>query len=79
MSEYELERLNRIQRNQQIMQNMGIDVLGSAINGMNKKKKRPSSRKRRDFRTTSNPENTTTFNGKNNETERKRRGRPRAK
>ena len=53
MSEYELERLNRIQRNQQIMQNMGIDVLGSAINGMNKKKKRPSSRKRRDFRTTS--------------------------
>ena len=24
MSEYELERLNRIQRNQQIMQNMGI-------------------------------------------------------
>ena len=41
---YELERLTRIQRNQQIMQNMGIDVLGSTINGMNKKsKKRPLS------------------------------------
>ena len=37
---YELERLTRIQRNQQIMQNMGIDVLGSTINGMNKKSKK---------------------------------------
>ena len=59
------------------MQNMGIDVLGSAINGMNKKKKRPSSRKERlPYHL---DENTATFNEKNNETERKRRGRPRAK
>ena len=41
---YELERLTRIQRNQQIMRNMGIDVLANGINGINKKsKKRPSS------------------------------------
>ena len=48
---YELERLTRIQRNQQIMQNMGIDVLGSTINGMNKKsKKRPLSSSLRTLR-----------------------------